>query len=57
MNLYVTQHDGRLGHICANTNAHLTDAEGVTVGFVTSQVADWLVSRGVAMDLTPKVGA
>lgn len=56
MNLYVTRRPAEgLGHMCRNTNVELSDAEGKTVGFVTPEVADWLVRSGVAMDVsTPK---
>lgn len=50
MNLYVYRPLGE--RRAQSVEVTLRDAEGRIVGKITHEVADWLVSNGMAMDLT-----
>lgn len=54
MNLYIIRQPGKTGHICSGTNVDITNAEGKRVGYCTPEVADYLVAKGIAMDLSEK---
>jgi hypothetical protein len=54
VNLYITRFPKRVGHICAGANATITNADNKIVGYVTPEVADWLIRSGAAMDVTER---
>ncbi len=52
MNLYLIDTEGR--HICAGTSVTITTPDGQIAGYATPAVADYLLRRGIVMDLRGK---